>query len=210
QLLLGDEAQRMAGDGDDGGDVEIRSVVGDEHVALLGRERRVALHRHPGAGQEKEEPRPGAQHAVGEVPLAGEPDQHGAEKSREKDQRPAEERAQKTEDDHLRYSSAAGKSSTSEMVSAPVSSISRRSTPTATPPASPMPSSAPRNSSSRGNTSRPIRRRCSCSPCSRARCSRESHSSEKPLASSSPPAQSSKRSATRGSSALRRASAACD
>src|SRR5882672_12395431 len=215
QLLLGDEAHRVIVDREDGGHVQVRGVVGDEDVGPVGIQLRLAPDDHARSGDAQETAGPGAEHALGELRLAGDPDRRRRDHRVGENPRPAEHRAQEAERDHgaLRaagYSSAAGKSSTSAMVSAPVRSISSRSKPTATPPASSIRSSAARNFSSSGKTSRPRCLRSSCSCSSRWRCSRESQSSEKPLASSSPPAYSSKRSATRGSEGLSRASAACE
>src|SRR5467141_1624827 len=215
QLLLGDEAHRVIVDREDGGYVQVRGVVGDEDVGAVGFQLRLAPDDHARSGDAQEAASPGAEHALGELRLAGDPDRGRRDHRIGEDPRPAEHRAQEAERDHgallaAGYSSAAGKSSTSAMVSAPVRSISSRSKPTATPPASSIRSSAARNFSSSGKTSRPRCLRSSCSCSSRWRCSRESQSSEKPLASSSPAAYSSKRSATRGSEGLSRASAACE
>ncbi len=84
--------------------------------------------------------------------------------------------------------SCAGNSSTSAICASPNSSISTRSMPIAMPVAGGIFPTAARNRSSSGGTSRPSRRRNPCSSTSRLRCSTASLSSEKPFASSKPPA----------------------
>src|SRR6202049_1854432 len=94
-----------------------------------------------------------------------------------------------------------GKSKTSRMVAAPVSSITSRSTPRPSPPAGGMPTSiASRKSSSIGGISESHAARSRASSSNRARWSIGSLSSLNALASSRPAMISSKRSTKRGSS----------
>src|SRR6185503_5662394 len=115
--------QRVIDHAQDRGRVEVGGVIGDEDVAAAALERRVVLHGDARAADAQEEPGPEAQHALGAVALAEDADQRGAAHGCKHNHRPAEQRAQKA--DHVRalaYSAAAGKSSTSEMLAAPVSS----------------------------------------------------------------------------------------
>src|SRR5947208_2477818 len=115
----------------DGNTVQVRGVVGDEDVGAVGIQLRVAPDDHARTRDAQETARPGAKHALGELRLAGDPDRGRRDHRIGQNPGPAQHRAQESEGDHgaLRaagYSSAAGKSRTSAMVSTPVSSISSR------------------------------------------------------------------------------------
>src|SRR5205807_509222 len=107
---------------------------------------------------EKDQPAPAPQQTLRRFALGEDPDEQPERNDRERDDRDPQDGPEHALD-HVclacGYSSAAGNERTSAMSFAPVSSISRRSTPTATPPAWGIPASALRNRSSSGNTSRP-------------------------------------------------------
>src|SRR5205823_2954059 len=132
--------------GHDGGNVHVRGVVGDEDVALAGIERG-RLRDDAGAGAEQHEAAPGAQHAVGERTVAGDPDERRRDENADDDEGNPDSGAEDPSDHRsgsraAGYSSAAGKRSTSAIDAVPVRSMRSRSRPMATPPAAGMSPSA--------------------------------------------------------------------
>src|SRR5207237_935568 len=109
ELPLADEAQRFRGDGDDGRHVDVAGVIRDEDVAARAIER-VHARDYPGAGAEEHQPEPGAHEPLGGFALPGKSDQEPDGDHRKRDERDAQEGAQRASDHRARraagYSSA--------------------------------------------------------------------------------------------------------